>query len=57
MLSIGIAIASDSIWILVMTIPAVAITHTFVVLKEEEYLERKFVDTYRQYKSSVRRWL
>ncbi|TIU90759.1 MAG: isoprenylcysteine carboxylmethyltransferase family protein, partial [Mesorhizobium sp.] len=28
-----------------------------VVAREEAYLERRFGDTYRDYKQSVRRWL
>ncbi len=57
MLFIGIAIVADSLWILLMAVPAVLIIHQFVILREEAYLERKFSDEYRNYKAAVRRWL
>ncbi len=53
----GIAIAVDSLWILVLVFPDVLILHHFVVLPEEAYLERKFEEKYLNYKGSVRRWL
>lgn len=31
--------------------------HFGVILKEEEYLERRFSEEYLDYKKSVRRWL
>jgi protein-S-isoprenylcysteine O-methyltransferase Ste14 len=51
---IGIAFASD--WTLLMIIPLALILRTGVVLREERYLEQKFGDEYRRYKSSVPRW-
>lgn len=57
LLFLGIAIMVDGLWILAMVIPAFLIIHTFVVLREETYLERKFGDEYRTYKAAVRRWL
>lgn len=57
MLYIGIAALIDSLWLLAMVIPAVLITHYFVVLKEEAFLEGEFGDAYRHYKQTVRRWL
>lgn len=57
MFLIGTAIAVDSIWVLVMVIPAILLTHHFVILREETYLERKFGDEYQRYKEQVRRWI
>jgi protein-S-isoprenylcysteine O-methyltransferase Ste14 len=51
---IGLALASD--WTLVMLIPAALVLHYGVVLREERYLERKFGDAYRQYRSHVPRY-
>ena len=42
---------------LLSLVPALAVMHFGVILREERYLERKFGDEYRQYKASVRRWL
>lgn len=57
LLYVGIAITADSIWILVLLIPALAILHTGVILREERYLEQKFGEEYLTYKRRVRRWL
>jgi protein-S-isoprenylcysteine O-methyltransferase Ste14 len=57
LLFIAIAVLIDGLWILAMVIPAILIIHFFVVSREEVYLERKFGDDYRKYKSAVRRWL
>lgn len=57
MLHIGISFAWGSLWVLLMVIPAVAITQWGVIRREERYLETKFGDEYRCYASTVRRWL
>jgi len=53
----GIAVAVDSYWLLITMLPAIAVVHKFVILREEAYLTRKFGDDYLSYKSGVRRWL
>lgn len=57
LLQLGLAFASHSVWLLVTALPAVAITHWGVILREERYLEGKFGDEYRRYAANVRRWL
>jgi protein-S-isoprenylcysteine O-methyltransferase Ste14 len=53
----GIGVAAQSPWILILMLP-LAITIRFgVVAREEAYLERRFGDTYRDYKARVRRWV
>jgi protein-S-isoprenylcysteine O-methyltransferase Ste14 len=52
---IGIALRSPSILILALPL-AIAIRYG-VVAREEAYLERRFGDTYRDYKARVRRWV
>ena len=54
---IGLAIAFDNLWLLVMLVPFALVIRYGVVPREEAYLERKFGDVYRGYRSRVRRWL
>jgi protein-S-isoprenylcysteine O-methyltransferase Ste14 len=54
---IGLAIASDNFWLLMMLVPFALVIRYGVVAREEAYLERKFGDVYRSYCSRVRRWL
>ena len=54
---IGLAIAFDNLWLLIMLVPFALVIRYGVVTREEVYLERKFGDVYRGYRSRVRRWL
>jgi protein-S-isoprenylcysteine O-methyltransferase Ste14 len=54
---VGLAIAFDSLWLLVMLVPFTLAIRYGVVAREEAYLERKFGDAYRQYRARVGRWL
>jgi protein-S-isoprenylcysteine O-methyltransferase Ste14 len=54
---IGLSIAFDSLWLLVALMPFALVIRYGVVAREEAYLERKFGDVYRRYRSRVRRWL
>ena len=54
---IGLAIAFDNPWLLMMLAVFAPIIRYGVVAREEAYLERKFGDVYRGYRSRVRRWL
>src|SRR5262245_35624759 len=54
---VGLAIAFDNLWLLMMLVPFALIIRYGVVAREEAYLERKFGDVYRGYSSRVRRWL
>jgi protein-S-isoprenylcysteine O-methyltransferase Ste14 len=54
---IGLAIISNSLWMLLMMVPFTLIIRYGVIAREEAYLERKFGDVYRDYRSRVRRWL
>ncbi len=53
----GLGIAADGPWTLALLAPLLIVMHYGVILREERYLERKFADDYRRYKSAVRRWL
>ncbi len=54
---VGLAIAFDSLWLLVALVPFALVLRYGVVAREEAYLERKFGHVYRRYRSRVRRWL
>jgi protein-S-isoprenylcysteine O-methyltransferase Ste14 len=44
-------------WPLVLLPVALFVVDSYVIAREEKYLERKFGGEYLQYKSRVRRWL
>jgi protein-S-isoprenylcysteine O-methyltransferase Ste14 len=54
---IGLAVAFDTLWLLITLVPFALVIRYGVVAREEAYLERKFGDVYRPYRSRVRRWL
>ena len=53
----GIGLATRSPWILILTLPLAITIRSGVVAREEAYLERRFGNAYRDYKTRVRRWL
>ncbi len=54
MLGIALFFALD--WLFLLIAPSLCILHFGVVRREEQYLERKFGEQYRQYKSQVPRY-
>jgi protein-S-isoprenylcysteine O-methyltransferase Ste14 len=54
---IGLSFLINSIWILVLVIPAIYSVQKFCIEREEKYLEGKFGRQYVEYKKQVRRWL
>jgi protein-S-isoprenylcysteine O-methyltransferase Ste14 len=57
LICLGIALMLQNIWIILLTPVCFWALTRFAILPEEAYLERKFGDTYRDYKQRVRRWL
>jgi protein-S-isoprenylcysteine O-methyltransferase Ste14 len=53
----GIGVAAPSPWVLILTLPLAITIRYGVVAREEAYLERRFGNAYRDYKSHVRRWV
>jgi protein-S-isoprenylcysteine O-methyltransferase Ste14 len=53
---VGLAIALASDWMAVMTVVFALVLHFGVVRREERYLEAKFGDAYRRYKTQVTRY-
>ncbi|MEZ5785561.1 MAG: isoprenylcysteine carboxylmethyltransferase family protein [Xanthobacteraceae bacterium] len=56
LLVLGIGLALGSVGTLLMLVPGALVLHHGVVLREERYLERKFGDDYRRFKSEVPRY-
>jgi len=54
---LGLTLAVNTWWGVVVLIPLLAIMHRGVVRREERYLEQKFGESYRKYRSKVRRYV
>ncbi len=54
---VGVGLAANALWPIVMAVPAAFVTRRLVIEKEERYLERKFGAEYKDYKTRVRRWI
>jgi len=57
MIYVGVSFLINSFWILMFLPFVILIIHFGVILREEKYLENKFGDSFRDYKSKVRRWV
>lgn len=57
LLHLGIAVWLNSLWLLATLAFAVVVVSFGVIAREERYLERKFGESYLQYKRRVRRWI
>ena len=56
-LYLGITLLVNTPWPLILLSPMLLVLHWGVVRREERYLEAKFGEPYRAYKSRVRRWI
>ena len=54
---LGIAAATNALWMLVLVVPLVIVIRYGVIQREERYLRVRFGEEYRQYKARVRRWM
>jgi len=54
---LGLTLAINTWWGLVLLGPMLLTMHRGVILREERYLEQTFGELYRQYRSRVRRYL
>lgn len=52
----GLTLLTDTAWPWLLLPLVLVIMHYGVILREERYMENKFGDAYRQYKTRVRRW-
>lgn len=56
-IQLGLALALGNLWIALSLPAAVLVMHYGVIVREEDYLERKFGAPYRDYLRRVRRWI
>jgi len=54
---LGITLAGNSWWCLVVLVPLLGALHFGIVLREERYLQDKFGEQYLSYRRQVRRYL
>jgi protein-S-isoprenylcysteine O-methyltransferase Ste14 len=54
---LGLAQMANSAWFLILLVPMLLVLHYGVVRREERYLEAKFGEPYRAYRTRVRRYL
>ncbi len=57
LLYLGLTLIANAVWPLVLLPAAVVAIQVAVIAREERYLEAKFGDAYRDYRSRVRRWI
>ena len=57
LLVVGSGFVLNSVWPILMAVPVLLLLRNAVILKEEQYLERKFGAAYTDYKARVRRWI
>jgi protein-S-isoprenylcysteine O-methyltransferase Ste14 len=53
----GLSLVANTLWGFIVLVLVLVVLHFGVILREERYLEAKFGESYRQYRSQVRRWL
>ena len=53
----GLGLLLGSGWVLLMLVPALLLVRYRVIAPEERYLEDKFGEEYRRFRSHVRRWV
>ena len=57
LLQLGIALLMNNLWIVLLVPVSKLVFDSYVIAREEAYLERAFGEVFLDYKRSVRRWL
>jgi len=57
LLYVGLALRLNDFWVLALAPVVIVLVHYLAIVREEQYLERKFGQEYLDYKARVRRWL
>ena len=55
-INLGIALITNTMWVIALLPAVVVIARYFVILREEYALEQEFGDEYRQYRTRIRRY-
>jgi len=53
----GIALTMNILWILVALLASIIVCHYVLIIPEEKYLAGKFGEEYKEYTTTVQRWL
>lgn len=53
----GVGLLADNIWILMLLPVALTVISSFVIQREETYLQHEFGAAYKDYQKRVRRWI
>ena len=56
-LYLGLALWFDVFWAVILLPAVIVLVQHYVIVREEQYLERKFGQEYLRYKAGVRRWI
>jgi protein-S-isoprenylcysteine O-methyltransferase Ste14 len=56
-LTVALALFMDTGWPMLLLVPVLLVVRQFVIVREEEYLKRRFGADYVTYSRRVRRWL
>jgi protein-S-isoprenylcysteine O-methyltransferase Ste14 len=57
LLTTSVGLFLDTLWPILLLVPALRIVHRFVIAREERYLHRRFGAEYDAYTRRVRRWI
>lgn len=56
-LFLGLGLLFNALWLVLLVVPVIIAFQIILIAPEEQYLEAKFGEPYRQYRHAVRRWL
>jgi protein-S-isoprenylcysteine O-methyltransferase Ste14 len=54
---VGLGALLNSLWLLILLVPAMIAVHFILIVPEEQYLEGQFGEPYRRYTRLVGRWV
>jgi len=57
LLQLGLGIRLRNVWMVLLILATILLITIFSIVPEERFLEQRFGESYRKYRSRVRRWL